>query len=110
MIEMRVPDHDPIGPSDLGDTETDGWSARYPVNVSIEKNDQIADRESERRASQPIESGGHKIPSSLLLASGRADFLLLSASVFPQTVSALSSLWVRSHTDNTAETYSAESN
>ena len=55
VIEVRMADQDPIGGSDVVGPEPGAGRARDPVDVRVEHDDDLVEREPERRAAQPVQ-------------------------------------------------------
>jgi hypothetical protein len=54
VIEMGMADDDPIRTFYRISRNTSRDSTRDTINVGIEKNDKVADRESKRRTAEPV--------------------------------------------------------
>jgi hypothetical protein len=61
VVEMRVPDQDEVRALDLGRRHADGWCCRNPVDVGVEEDRRVADREAEGGDAEPVEDDAHAI-------------------------------------------------
>ncbi len=59
MIEMRMADQDVIGSIDIGSRDSYRRRASNPVDVRVEKDHQIVDRQPKSGNAKPIESYRH---------------------------------------------------
>ena len=59
VIEVRMADDDPVGAIDVTGREADRRRRGHAVHVRVQENDEVVDRETERRATQPVERRRH---------------------------------------------------
>src|SRR5262249_41523850 len=59
VVEMRVPDHDPVRPLDLVDPDPHRRGRRDAGGGGVEAEDEAPEREPEGRAAEPVERGSH---------------------------------------------------
>ena len=59
VVEVRVADDDPIGAIDATGREADRRRRWHAVHVRVEEDDEVVDRQTERRATEPVERRRH---------------------------------------------------